>query len=402
MTQKFTTPPTAFDLGKPSATNLLKHRPNLDVEAARKAMNEAGQAPGSPVIKAANEARRAAFRDAQLAGLPIAEAKIASQQAYDAVINGQTVAPVIVATPTIVPDAASQVAERTTRVLTAADQRAGVTQPTTVPSARDLRAERIDTQHFTGEIKQDGGQWVAELIYKNGAGTERFVAPTKNQLMFKLLEGKGYGTVQVRRVTADAKRRLVDYDKTYKFKMSQEDFDRLSPDAKSELIDAEAAKASIEFKEAHTEDFLPSAYNSQKLLEFLDKKQATISFANLEKAFEELTSNDELEIRPEIVTPYVPEGSTELEDSNPPVVVTPAVSTAPVAATPEPQVRKRGTLGLMPGFSTAGATSDVDGTEDGKGPRELSAAELKALSPEAHRALYQASLAANRRANRSF
>src|SRR5271168_4339749 len=86
----FAPPPAAFEKGKPSATDLMNKafRPNLDVEAARAAMVAAGQQPGNPRIKAANEARRAAFRDSQLAGLPISEAKIASQQAYEAVVNG--------------------------------------------------------------------------------------------------------------------------------------------------------------------------------------------------------------------------------------------------------------------------------------------------------------------------
>ena len=388
---RHTAPPTAFELGKPSATGLLKHKPNLDVEAARAAMVAAGQQPGNPVTKAANEARRAAFRDAQLAGMSIADAKAASQTAYDAVVAGQAI-PVA---PT--PEA------KVVTVRTAADQRAGITQPVVTPTARDLRAERIDTPQFWGEIKQDGGQWVAELVYKNGAGTERFAAPTKNALMFKLLEGKGHATVQVRRVTNDIKRRFTEWEKTYKFEgMTQADYEKLSDSAKESLIAAQADRAAIAFKEAHTDDFYPTAYNSQKLMELLDSKQAIVSFANLEKAFEELSANDELEVRTETVTPYVPEGAAELEDSNTPVVPTPAVSTPAAVPTPEPVVRKRGTLGLMPGFASSGATTpELDGTEDGNQPRELSVAELKALTPAQHRALYQASLAANKK-GRSF
>lgn len=384
-----------------SATDLMnkKFRPNLDVEGARAAMIAAGQQPGNEKVKAATAARREAFRQAQLAGLSPSDQKAVAQAAYDAVFTGQ--APPAVAP---VPQAPTQEVARVVQVRTAADQRAGVTQPVATPTARDLRAERIDTPQFYGEIKQDGGQWVAELVYKNGAGTERFAAPTKNALMFKLLEGKGHATVQVRRVTNDIKRRSVEYETTYKFKMSQADFDKLSPEARQDMIDAAASLAAIQFKEAHADDYLPSAYNSGKIQDFLDKRQAVYSFGNLEKAFEELTANEELEVRTETVTPYVPEGAAELEDSNPPVATAPAVSTAPAVATPEPVVRKRGTLGLMPGFSTAGATSEVDGTEDGTQPRELSAAELKALSPDEHRRLYNASRLANARTtpNRSF
>jgi len=138
-------------------------------------------------------------------------------------------------------------------------------------------------------------------------------------------------------------------------------------------------------------------------MEHLDSKQAVVTLGNLEKAFEELSANDELEVRTETVTPYVPEGAAELEDSNPPVVTAPVVSTTPAVTTPEPVVRKRGTLGLMPGFASAGATApELDATEDGNQPRELSAAELKKLSPAEHRALYLASLAANKKTGRSF
>ena len=91
-----------------------------------------------------------------------------------------------------------------------------------------------------------------------------------------------------------------------------------------------------------------------------------------------------------------------MEDSIPPVAAAPVVSTTVAPVTPEPVVRKRGTLGLMPGFASAGATApEIDGTEDGTQPQELSAAELKALTPAQHRALYQASLAANKK-GRSF
>jgi hypothetical protein len=410
-TKGFAAPPTAFEKGTRmvngvavpivSATDLMKKefRPNLDVEAARAAMVAAGQQPGNPRIKAANEARRAAFREAQLAGMPIAEARAASQEAYDAVVNGQ-VAPVAAVTP---PTVVAPVPGQTVSVRTAADQRAGIAQPVTTPTARDLRAERIDTPQFWGEIKQEGGQWVAELVYKNGAGTERFTATTKNGLMFKLLEGKGHATVQVRRVNNDIKRRSTEWDLTYKFEgITQAEYDKLSDVAKNSLIAAQADRAAIQFKEAHAGDYYPSAYNSGKIQDLLDSKKAVYTFANLEKAFEELTANDELEVRTETVTPYVPEGAAELEDSIPPVAAAPVVSTTVAPVTPEPVVRKRGTLGLMPGFASAGATApEIDGTEDGTQPQELSAAELKALTPAQHRALYQASLAANKK-GRSF
>lgn len=356
------------------------------VEEARQAMLAAGEAPGSVKVKAANDARRAAFNQAIASGATVIEARTIAAQAASDAVAGIAVEP-----------AAPLNAARTVQVRTAADQRAGITQPTVVLASADGRAERLETVKFIAEIKQVGGQWVCELTYKNGAGTERFVAATKSQLMLKLAEGKGNATLKIRSNAQVARLTAYQYDHAYEFPdLTQEEYDGMPEKVKDQLIDAVAAKAVIRFKE-DTPAFLPSALNSQKLREFLDERKAVITLKNLEMAFATLTAMESLEVRNDF-EPTVVDDSTVVEDSTTVAPTAPAVSTAaPVVV--ETQLRKRGTTGLMPGFSSAGGDTTLDSAEEAITPREPSRAELLALPLEEHRKLFKASL---KQPNRSY
>ena len=68
------------------------------------------------------------------------------------------------------------------------------------------QGDTIETRDFTGHIYRDGADWVAEITYKNGAGDERFTAPSIRELNKKLLEGKGHATIKVR---AEVRRRKL-------------------------------------------------------------------------------------------------------------------------------------------------------------------------------------------------
>lgn len=371
----------------------------LTVEQAKAAMIAAGEAPGSVRIKEANDARRAAFQQAQAAGLPLAEARRAAAAAAEAASATGSVPP----PPPTAPNPG-----QTLIVRTAADQRAGVTEPVVTPTAVSRtqpvsavveKAERIETKKFVGVIKQENGLWVAEITYKNGAGTERFTATTKNQLMLKLLEGKANGTLKVRDVTRAAKLGEPEFDHAYKFEgVTQAQYDAMPDVVKDELIDAAAAKATIQFKEDYPE-FLPTALNSQKVLDFLDARKAVITYGNLVKAFDALSATEQLETRTEEESPVL-EGSIAVGDSTSVAASAPAVSTAAPVSASEPQVRKRGTTGIMPGFSSgSGNTDELDTPEEGTKQREPSRAELMKLSLADHRALYKQTL---RQPNRSF
>ena len=261
-------------------------------------------------------------------------------------------------------------------------------------SAPKTTTERVETKDFTAEIRQDNGKWVGEIVYKNGAGTERFVAPTKNELTLKMLVGKANATVKVRKM----KREQLfgsELDKSYKFEgLTQEQWDAMPAAAQQEVIDAAAAKAAMAFKMEHPE-YISTEENWNKIRRFLDARQLPITYTNLEYAFDALTEDEELTVRTEkpavVVAPSVEDSASVAET----VQVAPAPAPAPASATP---VRKRGTTGLQPGFSSAGNT-ELDATEDGKKSRELSEAELRALPLSEHKKLFRASL---KQPNRQF
>ena len=260
---------------------------------------------------------------------------------------------------------------------------------------KNSAVERADTKDFTAEIRQEGGQWVGELTYKNGAGTERFTAPTKNALTLQMLVGKGHASVKVRKVIREQKLG-VELDKSYLFEgLTQEEFDSLPNIARQELIDKKAMEASLAFRSEHPE-YLNTNENWQIIKRFLDKRQLPYTFVNLEYAYDSLTDDEMLQVREE--APTVVTEAPRTEDSV--VVAATPAQTAPAAAAaaPAPQLRKRGTTGLQPGFSSAGNT-ELEQTEGGNKPRELSEAELRALPLSEHKKLYKATL---KQPNRQF
>jgi len=371
----------------------------LTVEQAKAAMIAAGEAPGSVRMKEANDARRAAYKTAIAAGLPLSEVRRIAAEAAERAAEGTAVAfPEAIVEPpaTSSPVPAKSAVSRTAAPVSVQANRA---VPAQVVNAQPEKAERVETKKFIGVIKQEGGLWVAEITYKSGAGTERFTATTKNQLMLKLLEGKANGTLKVRDVTRAAKLGEPEFDHAYSFVgIPQAEYDAMSDAAKSALVDAEAAKATIGFKEDYPE-FYPTALNSQKITGFLDARRAVFTYSNLVKAFEALTATEELELRPENELPTVLEDSAPAGDSAAVAVTQPAVSTAPAVSASEPQVRKRGTTGIMPGFSSAGEDTELETSEEGDEQRQPSRAELMTLSLDEHRKLYKKTL---KQPNRSF
>ena len=382
-------------LGKASSHMAFgANKKQLTVEQAKAAMIAAGEAPGSVRMKEANDARRAAYKTAIAAGLPLSEVRRIAAEAAERAAEGTAVAfPEAIAEPlaTSSPVPAKSAVSRTAAPVSVQVNRA-------VP-AQVFNVERVETKKFIGAIKQEGGLWVAEITYKSGAGTERFTATTKNQLMLKLLEGKANGTLKVRDVTRAAKLGEPEFDHAYSFVgIPQAEYDAMSDAAKSALVDAEAAKATIGFKEDYPE-FYPTALNSQKITGFLDARRAVFTYSNLVKAFEALTATEELELRPENELPTVLEDSAPAGDSAAVAVTQPAVSTAPAVSASEPQVRKRGTTGIMPGFSSAGEDTELETSEEGDEQRQPSRAELMTLSLDEHRKLYKKTL---KQPNRSF
>lgn len=278
------------------------------------------------------------------------------------------------------------------------------------PSAPPI--ETAENAKFKASIFQEDGEWVAEIVYKNGAGTERFSAPSRRELDLKVLEGKGHATLRVREAIRREKYG-VELDTVYTIPddVTQEEFDAMAPSAQRLVLDAVAKGHADEFKELHPE-YYPTAGNSDRIQKFLKNQQngATkglpFTLRNLEFAFAELSEQDpQWEFRPEpkIVAPSVPLPAPLAEDS---AVAPPAPAPASTVAAPEAPavvVRKRGTTGLQPGQSSAG-NSELDSTqEDGNKSREPSVAELRKSSPAgqppsaALKAAFQASIAERKR-----
>lgn len=340
---------------KVTVGSIIKKDKGISVEEARKQMLEAGQAPRG----IAGETRKNAATGAVIPDPH--EVKVAE---VDEAIPASV--PVVAPVP-VVPVV----------------QKVEIQEP-----------ERIETARFTAEIRQENGEWAAEIVYKNGGGTEKFTAPSRKALTLKLLEGKAHGTLKVREVVRREKYG-TELDKSYDLPdgLSSEEFAAMPQAAKNALIDTVATSQAILFQREHPE-YYGTDENSIKIQKFLSKRDLPYTARNLAYAFEELMDSEELDVRP-IPKELVPSVSTitpKLEDSTPVVVAPIAASAAtPVAATPVVVVRKRGTTGLRPG-DTSSANTELESTEEGRKSSELSAAELKKLSPEEHRKLYQASL----------
>lgn len=251
--------------------------------------------------------------------------------------------------------------------------------------AKETPVERLENSKFVLEICQEDGEWVGRITYKNGAGTEEFRADTRKALDMKLLEGKAHATLKVREVLRRDQYH-DDLDKVYDIPgYTQDAFDALTPEAQSLVIDSIASKAAIEFIQT-TPEFFGCKENETRLMSFLHKRNLPVSAKNLKYAFEELV--DDLEQRPQakVSVPETPAPvvATVAADSAP---TTPAasisVSTPPTpAAAPTTDVRKRGSFGFKPGFTSLAPSEFVESTESGKKNNEPSEKEARSMTTE--------------------
>lgn len=266
-----------------------------------------------------------------------------------------------------------------------------------VPADEDNQREKIETKHFIGEVYKDGKMWIAEITYKNGAGTEKWIAPTIRALNLKLLEGKGHGTVKVRETVRRIKypNQLDTWDDFYKSILEQqnitkEDFEAAPSSTQNLIYDA---YQELEIKKflADYPEYYPTSNNWELIAKALKKANVPISVKNLDHIYKELMDDELLELPPvtkvvapapvaEVAPVIVPVTATVAADSAPaaPAASAPA---APAAAATQPVVRKRGSSGLIPGQSSAAPSAVPAATEDGGQPRELSVAELRKLPP---------------------
>lgn len=245
--------------------------------------------------------------------------------------------------------------------------------------------ERLETSKFVLDVAQEDGQWVAKVSYKNGSGTEAFYADSRKALLMKVLEGKAHATLKVREVLRRDQYH-DDLDKVYDIPgYSQESFEALTPESQALVIDSIAAKAAIEFIHT-TPEFFGNATNKDMLLTFLHKRNLPITVTNLKYAFAELA--DDLEQRPQtkVSVPETPAPAvaTVAADSAPTTAAAPtAASAAPTpAAAPTTEVRKRGSFGFKPGFTSLAPSEFEESTASGKKTNELSEKEARSIPLE--------------------
>jgi len=249
-------------------------------------------------------------------------------------------------------------------------------------STRPDTVEKLENSKFILEIFQEDGEWVGRIKYKNGAGTEEFRADTRRALDMKLLEGKAHATLKVREVLRRDQYH-DDLDKVYDIPgYTQESFDSLSPESQQLVIDSIAGKAAILFKE-EVPEFYGSQANTTQLLTFLHKRDLPVTLKNLKYAFEELA--DDLEQRPQakisVTETPAPAVATVAADSAPTPVVPAVVSTTPAPTATTTEVRKRGSFGFKPGFTSLGSNG-LEETEGGKKSTEPSEKDARSMPLE--------------------
>ncbi len=355
--------------GKKVQDVMLKFKPAGSVEDAKKAMIAAGQQPGGPNsrMRAVDNLGKVEADEVTVPIVPVAPAVVASagEEFEDEIEVPAAIAP---AKPAVAA--------------------APAVQPATAP-VQPQKIERVENAHFTAEIKQEGGKWIGEIKYKNGAGTERFTAETKNQLMVKLLEGKGHATLRVNKAVRREKLGFSELDKQYPLPhgITTEDFDKMSDAQQDHLLLTVATEQGYLFKEQHPE-YYATDDNRKKLLALLAKEKLPITARNLAYAFDELSDPNlpvdvRLEERPAAVTAPpltpsleqpVPPTTPARTDSAPAPAAPVPVLTAAAPAAPVVRVRTRGTTGLRPGDSSVETAPSLP--EDGQQPRQLSEAEL--------------------------
>lgn len=277
-------------------------------------------------------------------------------------------------------------------------------EPITIESEEETPVEVTENNKFRCEIRQEDGEWIAEIAYKTGGGVERFTAPSRKALNMKLLEGKAHGTLRVREAIRREKYG-VELDQFYTLPdyMTQEAFDALPEPAQQGIVDAIAMQEAMTLHKVHPEFYITEE-NSKKMQQFLNHKKLPFTLTNLTYAYEELAEADELETRPiPKAIPSVSRPQTSAGDSAAAAIAVQAVPTASALLPAHAgQVRKRVSTGLQPAQSSA-ITTELETTvaeEAVKTKSEPSEAELRSMPLSELKKLQAASL--KPQANRRF
>lgn len=318
------------------------------------------------------------------------------------------VEPAVVEEETVVAAAPAAVSERVPAAPTPAP--VPVPRPESSETVPDTptRKTRQEDKDFVVEMYKNGGNWIGDLTFKNGAGSERFIAANKDELIMKLLVGKANATQKVRNTVKEMKRRLLcgtkydtwDFFWQEAFKshgMTKEKYDALPSETQDFFQDNVQAQQILAFTNS-TPEYWATEDNFKIIAEYLNNHSVPLTLRNLEIAYNDLTEDDLLELRPKPAesapapasiappalasTSSVPTVATVVEDSTAAdVPVAPVVPTTSAPAPNATVVRKKVSTGLVPGSSSAAPSGTAAmPTEESTAPKELSVTELKKLS----------------------
>lgn len=339
----------------------------LSVEEARKRMIEAGQAPKGIAGETLKNRAAGAVAPKPAEAVPVVAEPAPTAPAPEPVAVTPVPVPVVEVKPA------------------PAERGAGGSQP--AADVPDTRSEHLENDRFVVDIRQERGEWAAVITFKNGAGTEKFTARTKNELLMKLAEGKGNATLRVRAAVRREKLGTAQYDQNYTLpdSVTEEDFKAMSAGAQNAFIESLQVAAATIFVKQHPEYYITEK-NADLIWEFLTARNLPVTLRNMDLAYEDLSDDGLLETRPQEAKPEqvsvqvapAPAPAPKVEDSTPAAVPAPAAPAAAPAPAPAVVVRTRGSSGLQPAQSSV---SNTGLEEQPAAPKEPSAAELRAKAP---------------------
>jgi len=268
-----------------------------------------------------------------------------------------------------------------------------VPEPQVVPDS-EPQGKRVVSDDKLSKISyyKDGKDWILEIESKNGHGTQRFLATSKDDLIQKLGVAQANATKKIHDYKEEIEfgDRADTWDTVFNFMrddlhISLEDYGKM-PQQVKDLTIANIQAEQVRSFQSEYPNYYYTENNFKKISQYLEKREIPMTFHNLRLAWNKLTDDDMLDIRPEEATqeaPVVASVPVSVQPAAPVVAnsTSAAVSTAapasaaPAATAPAPVARKRGTTGIMPGSSAATQTV----TEESTKPRILSEAELKAM-----------------------
>jgi hypothetical protein len=229
--------------------------------------------------------------------------------------------------------------------------------PQKEPTPAEQQIQKIETEDFTASIFRDAHLgWVGEIVYKNGAGTERFTGKNKDELLQRLLKGKAHSTLKIRQLSGRLSESFAPdtWDDFYAQlketqNMTRAQFEALPSPSQKAIQDTIFSGEASEFLQA-TPEYYPTLANFKIMGDYLNRQRWPLTAKNLKYAFRELTDKGKLETSTAV--------STAAPSSAPTAATIPApppfspVRETPVVAAP----RKRGTTGLIPGSSSASSS----------------------------------------------